>query len=100
VFDRREEVRWGGPPRIRLDARVAHTRKTHLFGVGGGAVNTRRRTVRLIGAAAAWPVPLTADDTNFLNAARRSGFPGGDDQLLLGVGRCAACSTPASSPQR
>lgn len=32
--------------------------------------------------AAAWPIPLTADDTNFLNAIRGN-FPGGDDQLLL-----------------
>lgn len=35
--------------------------------------------------AGAWPLPLTADDTKFLNAARGN-FPGDDDQLLL-VGR-------------
>lgn len=32
--------------------------------------------------AGAWPIPLTADDTNFLNATRGN-FPGNDDQLLL-----------------
>lgn len=32
--------------------------------------------------ASAWPIPLTADDTNFLNATRGN-FPGNDDQLLL-----------------
>ena len=32
--------------------------------------------------AAAWPLPLTSDETNYLNAVRGS-FPGDDDQLLL-----------------
>lgn len=32
--------------------------------------------------AGAWPIPLTADDINFLNATRGN-FPGNDDQLLL-----------------
>lgn len=32
--------------------------------------------------AGAWPTPLTADQTNFLNATRGN-FPGNDDQLLL-----------------
>jgi hypothetical protein len=32
--------------------------------------------------AAAWPLPLTSDDTNYLNAVRGN-FPGDDDQLLL-----------------
>ncbi len=32
--------------------------------------------------AGAWPIPLTADETNFLNATRGN-FPGNDDQLLL-----------------
>ena len=55
-----------------------------------------RRTVRVIatamaagamlGAAAspasAWPLPLTSDDINYLNAVRGN-FPGNDDQLLL-----------------
>lgn len=35
--------------------------------------------------AAAWPIPLTAEDTNYLKATRGV-FPGDDDQLLL-VGR-------------
>lgn len=55
-----------------------------------------RRTVRVIATAlaagamlgaavspaAAWPLPLTSDDTNYLNAVRGN-FPGNDDQLLL-----------------
>ena len=32
--------------------------------------------------AGAWPIPLTADDINFLNATRGN-FPGNDDQLLF-----------------
>lgn len=32
--------------------------------------------------AGAWPIPLTADQINFLNATRGN-FPGNDDQLLL-----------------
>lgn len=32
--------------------------------------------------AAAWPLPLTSDQTKFLNSARGN-FPGDDDQLLL-----------------
>ncbi|MGX9788620.1 DUF732 domain-containing protein [Mycobacterium sp. MMS18-G62] len=32
--------------------------------------------------AEAWPIPLTPDQTRFLNAARGN-FPGDDDQLLL-----------------
>lgn len=36
--------------------------------------------------AAAYPLPLTSEDTNYLNAARASGFPGDDDVLLI-VGR-------------
>jgi hypothetical protein len=47
-------------------------------------------TGALLGAATvpavAYPLPLTAEDTNYLNAARGSGFPGDDDQLLI-VGR-------------
>jgi hypothetical protein len=35
-----------------------------------------------IAPAAAWPLPLTSDDTNYLNAVRGN-FPGDDDQLLL-----------------
>ncbi|MBU9764028.1 DUF732 domain-containing protein [Mycobacterium sp. TNTM28] len=35
--------------------------------------------------AAAWPVPLTAEDNSYLNATRGV-FPGDDDQLLS-VGR-------------
>lgn len=33
-------------------------------------------------SAAAWPLPLTAEDTSYLNAVRGN-FPGDDDQLLL-----------------
>lgn len=32
--------------------------------------------------ASAWPLPLTSEDTNFLNAVRGN-FPGDDDQLLI-----------------
>lgn len=38
--------------------------------------------------AAAYPLPLTAEDTTYLNAARGSGFPGDDDQLFM-AGRLA-----------
>jgi len=55
-----------------------------------------RRTVRVIATAlaagamlwaavspaAAWPLPLTSEDTNYLNAVRGN-FPGDDDQLML-----------------
>lgn len=65
----------------------------------GEAMFTKIQSVRIIvtalavgsmlGAAAvpaaAWPIPLTAEDTGFLNATRGN-FPGDDDQLLL-VGR-------------
>lgn len=34
------------------------------------------------GPAAAWPIPLSADEINFLNGVRGN-FPGNDDQLLL-----------------
>lgn len=34
------------------------------------------------GPASAWPVPLTGDDTKFLNMTRGK-FPGDDDQLIL-----------------
>lgn len=49
--------------------------------------------------AAAWPIPLTSDDINFLDAARGN-FPGNDDQLLL-VGRqvCRMLYTGQRSPQ-
>jgi hypothetical protein len=40
----------------------------------------------LLGAAevpaSAWPLPLTSEDTNYLNAVRGN-FPGDDDQLLI-----------------
>lgn len=46
-------------------------------------------TGALLGAtaapASAWPIPLTFEDTNYLNATRGH-FPGDDDQLLT-VGR-------------
>jgi hypothetical protein len=34
--------------------------------------------------AVAWPLPLTSDEVNFLNAAR-NGFPGDDDVLLTAI---------------
>ena len=34
------------------------------------------------GPAAAWPIPLSSDEINFLNGVRGN-FPGNDDQLLL-----------------
>jgi hypothetical protein len=40
----------------------------------------------MLGAAAAtasaWPLPMTSDDINYLNAVRGA-FPGDDDQLLM-----------------
>lgn len=36
-----------------------------------------------IDAALAWPLPLTPDQTTYLNAARGNGFSGDDDQLLM-----------------
>ena len=33
-------------------------------------------------SAAAWPIPLSPDEVNFLNGVRGN-FPGNDDQLLL-----------------
>jgi hypothetical protein len=59
-------------------------------------MSTGKRSARVIAAAlaaatllgvmaapaAAWPLPLTSDEVNFLDAAR-GGFPGDDDQLLL-----------------
>ncbi|MDV3126739.1 DUF732 domain-containing protein [Mycobacterium sp. 21AC1] len=49
--------------------------------------------------ATAWPIPLTSDDLNFLDAARGN-FPGDDDQLLL-VGRqvCRMLYTGQRSPE-
>jgi hypothetical protein len=38
-----------------------------------------------VAPASAWPIPLTSEDTNYLNQVRGV-FPGDDDQLLL-VGR-------------
>jgi hypothetical protein len=35
--------------------------------------------------AAAWPLPLTTDQIQFINGARGAGFPGDDDQLLLAI---------------
>lgn len=35
-----------------------------------------------VAPAAAWPLPLSADEVNYLNAVRGN-FPGDDDQLLL-----------------
>ena len=34
------------------------------------------------GTACAWPIPLTGEDTRFLNMTRGT-FPGDDDQLLM-----------------
>lgn len=55
-----------------------------------------RRSVRVVAAAlavgtmlgaaaapaSAWPLPLSSDEVNYLNAVRGN-FPGDDDQLLL-----------------
>lgn len=35
-----------------------------------------------VAPASAWPLPLSADEVNYLNAVRGN-FPGDDDQLLL-----------------
>jgi hypothetical protein len=59
-------------------------------------MSTQKRSFRIIATAlaagallgataapaAAWPLPLTPDQTSFLNAVRGN-FPGDDDQLLL-----------------
>jgi hypothetical protein len=61
----------------------------------GDIMSTRKRCAGLLAAAlaasallgttvapaAAWPIPLTAEDHSFLNATRGN-FPGNDDQLL------------------
>jgi hypothetical protein len=58
------------------------TRKRRL----GQVMATAAAAGALLGLAAApagaWPIPLTADQINFLNATRGN-FPGNDDQLLL-----------------
>jgi hypothetical protein len=48
----------------------------------GAALTTGSLLLAAAAPAAAWPVPLTPDMTQFLNAARGN-FPGDDDQLLL-----------------
>lgn len=35
------------------------------------------------GTAAAWPIPITPEQQNFINQARGAGFPGDDDQILM-----------------
>ena len=35
------------------------------------------------GTAAAWPIPITPEQQNFISQARGAGFPGGDDQILM-----------------
>jgi hypothetical protein len=53
---------------------------------GGRMVGAVLAAATMLGAAAApasaWPLPLTAEDVNYLNAVRGN-FPGDDDQLLL-----------------
>lgn len=41
-----------------------------------------------VAPAGAWPIPITAEEQNFINRAHATGFPGDDDQMLL-VGRQA-----------
>jgi hypothetical protein len=49
--------------------------------------------------AAAWPLPLTSEDTNYLNAVRGN-FPGDDDQLLLAISAHPSAMAPkAPSPR-
>lgn len=46
------------------------------------------------GTAAAWPIPITPEQQNFINQARGAGFPGDDDQILLaGQQACRALYT-------
>jgi hypothetical protein len=73
---------------------------------------SKRRSIRVVVAAAvaggmvgataapatAWPLPLTSEDVNYLNAVR-GGFPGDDDQLLLvGKQMCRALYTGQPAP--
>jgi hypothetical protein len=48
--------------------------------------------------AGAWPLPLTADQTRFLDSTR-GGFPGDDDQLLMaGLNACHLLYSGQASP--
>jgi len=49
----------------------------------GAAAATGALLIAAAAPAAAWPTPLTPDQTQYLNAVRGTGFPGDDDQLLL-----------------
>lgn len=48
------------------------------------------------GTAAAWPIPITPEQQNFISQARGAGFPGGDDQILLAGQQ--ACRAPLHPP--
>jgi hypothetical protein len=48
----------------------------------GASLATGALLLTTAAPAAAWPIPLTPDQTRFLNAVRGN-FPGDDDQLLL-----------------
>jgi hypothetical protein len=54
----------------------------------------------LLGAAevpaSAWPLPLTSEDTSYLNAVRGN-FPGDDDQLLIAIS-CRMSAAPVITP--
>lgn len=92
--------------RTRIDPRrVRRSQK-------GIAMSTPKRFIRitatvlsagaLLGAtaapAAAWPMPLSPDQTSFLNAVRGN-FPGDDDQVLLaGLQACRQLYTGQSAP--
>jgi hypothetical protein len=48
----------------------------------GTALSVGAARLTTAAPAAAWPLPLTSDQINFLNSARGA-FPGDDDELLL-----------------
>jgi hypothetical protein len=51
-----------------------------------------------VAPASAWPIPLSADEVNYLNAVRGN-FPGNDDQLLLaGKQACRLLYTGQPAP--
>ncbi len=51
-----------------------------------------------VAPASAWPIPLTGEDTTFLNQTRGN-FPGGDDTLLT-AGRLACRQLMTGQPRQ
>lgn len=69
---------------------MSRTLRLRLF---GAAVASGCLLIAAAAPAAAWPLPLTSDQTQFLDAVRGN-FPGDDDQLLLvGLQMCRGLYT-------